>query len=89
LNNFFNFPVDGNGFFDDQGTHLGLRVLLGAGQTTSVTYKLAFGPSSAEARDEYTAAQVPEPGTIAIFAAGSALFGVVNRRRSKGQSRIS
>jgi hypothetical protein len=89
LNNFLDFPVDADGFFDDQGTHLGLRVLLGAGQTTSVTYDLAFGLTSAEARDAFTGAQVPEPGTIAIFAAGSALFGVVNRRRSKGQSVVS
>lgn len=89
LNYFLDFPEDGNGFFDDQGTHLGLRVLLGAGETTSVTYKLAFGLTSAEARDAFTETQVPEPGSIAIFAAGSALLGVVNRRRSKGQSRIS
>ncbi len=89
LNDFFDFPVDGNGFLDDLGTHLGLRVLLGAGQTTSVTYDLAFGASSAEARDEYTAAQVPEPGSIAIFAAGSALFGVVNRRRRKTELKAS
>ncbi|MFN5851662.1 MAG: PEP-CTERM sorting domain-containing protein [Pirellulaceae bacterium] len=89
LNDFFDFPVDDNGFLDDLGTHLGLRVLLGAGQTTSVTYDLAFGPSSAEARDEYTAAQVPEPGSIAIFAAGSALFGVVNRRRRKTELKAS
>lgn len=82
LNDFFDVPFDPNGTLADSGTQLGLRVLLAPGQTTSVTYDLAFGLNSAEARTAFAAAQVPEPASLAIFGLGSALYGIGRRRRS-------
>jgi hypothetical protein len=82
LNSFFDAPFDPNGAFDDSGTQLGLRVLLAPGQSTSVTYDLAFGLNSTDARNAFAAAQVPEPGSLVIFGLGSAIYGIGRRRRS-------
>lgn len=82
LNNFFNAPFDGNGAFADEGTHIGLELLLAAGESGSFQYHQAYGPSIAQAQKEFILANsidVPEPasvlGLLAVSAigAGSAL----------------
>lgn len=82
LNSFFDAPFDPNGTLEDSGAQLGLRVLLAPGQSTSVTYDLAFGLNPTDARNAFAAAQVPEPGSLAIFGLGSAIYGIGRRRRS-------
>ncbi|WP_293077409.1 PEP-CTERM sorting domain-containing protein [Moorena sp. SIO3H5] len=82
LNNFFNDPFDGNGDFVDLGTHIGIELLLAAGESGSFKYHQAYGQSITEAQEQFILAKsidVPEPasvlGLLAVSAigAGSAL----------------
>ncbi|WP_424101789.1 PEP-CTERM sorting domain-containing protein [Moorena producens] len=82
LNNFFNAPFDGNGAFIDRGTHIGIELLLAAGESGSFKYHHAYGQSITEAQEQFILAKsidVPEPasvlGLLAVSAigAGSAL----------------
>ncbi|BAZ27071.1 hypothetical protein NIES4073_79870 [Kalymmatonema gypsitolerans NIES-4073] len=90
LNNFFSSPVDGNGTFADQGTHVGLRTLLAAGSSRTFVYDQAFGETAAAARAQFVSANgsepVPEPLTIlGSLAAGG--IGAALRRKYKQQQK--
>ncbi|MFN6566065.1 PEP-CTERM sorting domain-containing protein [Dendronalium sp. ChiSLP03b] len=93
LNNFFNSPFDGNGSYVDNGTHIGLRKLLTAGNSFSFTFDQGFGNTSIKAQQEFLAVNgggtpvggevggkpVPEPLTIfgSVTAVG---FGIMFRK---------
>lgn len=82
LNNFFTVPFDGDGVYDDQGTHIGVRRFLGAGESFTFTYDQAYGLSAFEARGQFRAANVPEPGMVVLLAAGlSLVVPFLSRRR--------
>ena len=53
LNNFFNDPFDGNGAFDDSGTHVGIQLELNAGESTSFEYFQAYGESIEAAQEQF------------------------------------
>jgi hypothetical protein len=66
LNSLLATPYDGNDTFADQGLHIGMQAALGAGESTSYTYYLAFGSNATEAQSNFTAA-VPEPATMGLI----------------------
>ncbi|MDJ0598883.1 MAG: S8 family serine peptidase [Crocosphaera sp.] len=53
LNEFFDSPFDGNGELADQGTHIGIRLDLDAGETESFEYSQAYGESPEEAQEQF------------------------------------
>jgi Ca2+-binding RTX toxin-like protein len=59
LNNFFDFPFDGNGTFVDSGTHIGIQLDLDAGETESFEYFQAYGATASEAQEQFLLAIVP------------------------------
>lgn len=86
LNTFFSSPVDSDGAFNDQGTHVGaVQFLLGAGGTSSFVYDQAYGTSMAAAQEQFIRAnsaiaqEVPEPTSVlgllavGVLGTGSAL----------------
>ena len=66
LNAFFAAPVDGNDALADAGLHVGLQTNLGAGESTSFTYYLAFGTNPTETQNSFVAA-IPEPATMGLM----------------------
>ena len=53
LNEFFDSPFDGEGELADQGTHIGIRLDLNAGETESFEYFQAYGESQEEAQEQF------------------------------------
>ena len=52
LNDFFASPFDGDGTFDDQGTHIGIQLELEAGESESFEYFQAYGETIEEAQEQ-------------------------------------
>ncbi len=82
VNNFFDYPVDGNGALNDAGLNVGFESLLAAGASTSWEYCLVFGATPGEVIDHLDCKAVPEPTTMALLALGSAGVLALRRRRS-------
>jgi hypothetical protein len=79
LNDFFDKPFDGNGAFSDQGTHVGIRRFLAAGGAFTFTYDQAYGLSASQARQEFIAANVPEPLSAMLVLLGLAAYAACRR----------
>ncbi len=90
LNAFFSAPFDGNGTFDDSGTHVGRIFTVSAGGSFTFTYDQAFGttPSAAQAAfvaaDPAAAQPVPEPSSLALCAV-LGVAGAVKRIKRRRQ----
>ncbi len=52
LNDFLASPFDGDGTFDDQGTHIGVQLELEAGESESFEYFQAYGETIEEAQEQ-------------------------------------
>jgi subtilisin family serine protease len=59
LNDFFANPFDGEGELADQGTHIGIQLDLGAGETESFDYFQAYGENPEEAQEQFLQAIEP------------------------------
>ena len=59
LNEFFASPFDGEGELADSGTHVGIQLDLGAGETESFEYLQAYGENPEEAQDQFLQAIEP------------------------------
>jgi hypothetical protein len=95
LNTFFSSPVDSNGAFNDQGTHVGaMQVLMGAGGASTFVYDQAYGTSMTVAQDQFIRANsastepapqpVPEPiSVLGLLAVGALGTGSVLKRKQQ------
>ena len=87
LTGFVISPFDAGGVSADQGTHLGLDLLLGAGEQTTFTFDFTFGSTIDEAQASFIAANpggpavVPSPAAIGIGLIGTTLLGSRRRRQ--------
>ena len=96
LNNFFNAPIDGNGVVADSGTHIGIRTLISAGQSTSFIVDLAFGATQGDAQNAFIQANapaapaaVPEPTSLALWGLGAIGLSLgAARRRLRNRRRV-
>ena len=78
LNEFFDSPFDGNGELADQGTHIGIRLDLDAGETESFEYSQAYGESQEEAQEQFLQSIEP-PTRIVGTEEDDVLTGTENR----------
>ena len=85
LNNFFASPFDGNGSFDDSGTHIGIQKLLTAGSSFSFAYDQAFGSSSSGAQAAFISAHsgVPIPTPALLPGLIGLGLGVLRKRKAE------
>ena len=85
LNSFFASPFDGNGSFDDQGTHIGIQKFLTAGSSFSFAYDQAFGSSSSGAQAAFISAHsgVPIPTPALLPGLIGLGMGVLRKRKAE------